>query len=131
MILDALFDEPTVRKPIDKRIKKMTYYNQKGKCNYCAKKLELAYMHLDHRTPWARNGSDNPPNLQILCGPCNTRKGDLTDGEFRRRYKLPPIKQANGPPSKVIPQKYFEGISQTLKIKKAASKRRSDDDWWW
>jgi hypothetical protein len=31
--------------------------------------------HYDHVIPWAKGGADTVANLQILCGPCNRRKG--------------------------------------------------------
>jgi hypothetical protein len=32
-------------------------------------------LQLDHRYPWSRGGSDDPSNLQTLCGSCNSSKG--------------------------------------------------------
>lgn len=31
--------------------------------------------HHDHITPLARGGTSHPSNMQILCAPCNLRKG--------------------------------------------------------
>ena len=119
----ALFwdDESRSRKPISKLIKKALYDNQKGKCMYCGRKLDLADMHADHKTPFNRNGSDSDKNLQMLCGPCNTRKNKMTDGEFRKAYKsvgLLSVRDAGGrPPSRVIPLKKFEALTKESSAK--------------
>jgi hypothetical protein len=54
----------------------------------------------------------------------------MTDGEFRRRYKLPSSRAAKGPPSKVIPQKQFEEITKTVQKKRAQTRKRERDDFW-
>ena len=132
------FDEEPQRrrKPISKLIKEGLYKRQKGKCMYCGRKLDIADMHADHKKPWNRGGSDSEKNLQMLCGPCNTRKGDMTDGEFRRAYKavgLLPAQQAKGrPPSRAIPLKKFEEVTKELSTKRAKRRRRqAKDDFWW
>ena len=66
----------------------------------------------------------------MLCAPCNTGKGKMTDGEFRRRYKLTPSRQAKEPPSKTIPLKHFEEISKAQQAKNAKQRRRKANDWW-
>jgi hypothetical protein len=129
MILD-FFDDSPVRARIGKAEKAPLYKYQNGRCNYCGVKLEMAYLEIDHKTPVARYGSNRFSNFQLLCGPCNKRKGDMTDGEFRRAYKLTPSRQVDGPPNRVIPQKYFEGISKTIAAKKANYRRRAAETWW-
>lgn len=113
-----LFGVPE-RKRVSPRTKELLYKDQSGRCNYCGVKLGIAYFHVDHKTPVARKGSNETSNLQLICGPCNTRKGDMTDGAFRRKYQLTPTRQANGPPSKVIPQSHFEE-----RTKEAAKRRK-------
>ena len=122
-----IFSQPE-RRYISKTTKQLLYDKQKGKCNYCGNKLTIQYFHIDHKTPVARGGSDRITNLQLLCGPCNTRKGNSTDGEFRRKYKLPGSRIAKSPPSRLLSQKRFEKITKENAVRKA--KRRRESDWW-
>lgn len=55
---------------------------QDAKCTYCGVLLSGAY-HIDHKTPVSRGGSNDISNLQILCGPCNLKKGTKTDEEYK------------------------------------------------
>ena len=123
-------EEPrTKRRKFSKGEKETLFKIQKGKCMYCGKKMEMAYFDVDHKKPVAKGGKNRITNLQLLCRPCNARKGKMTDGEFRRRYKLTPSTKAKGPPSRVIPQKHFEGISATTSKRKAkaSAKRRKEE----
>lgn len=43
-----------------------------ARCRHCGSTVDLS---LDHIIPLASNGGDNLSNLQILCRPCNSRKG--------------------------------------------------------
>ena len=78
---------------------------------YCGRKLDKDLFHIDHKTAFARGGRDSLSNLQLLCPTCNTRKGKMSDGEFRRRYKLGPVRGAT-PPPRAIPMSHFDGIFQ-------------------
>ncbi len=130
MVFDIFFDDAPTRKRIGKTERQMLYKVQGGRCMYCGRKLSLADMHVDHKTPVVRRGSNSMSNLQLLCAPCNTRKGDMTEGEFRRAYKLTPSREAKGPPKKTIGLKHFEGISKTIAQKKAKDRQRRDNDYW-
>lgn len=46
---------------------------QRGKCAAC--KTTLTKYHVDHIIPLASGGINKPPNLQLLCPPCNLSKG--------------------------------------------------------
>lgn len=50
-------------------------------CEYCDRRVSLPTK--DHRTPITRGGSDGIDNLAVACKRCNSRKGDLTEAEFR------------------------------------------------
>jgi hypothetical protein len=43
-----------------------------GKCVQCGSAEDL---HFDHKVPWSRGGANTVNNIQLLCGPCNRRKG--------------------------------------------------------
>ncbi len=55
--------------------------NQNNKCYYC--KEELTEWHQEHKTPFSRGGTDNIANIVISCPPCNWRKRDKTEEEFK------------------------------------------------
>jgi 5-methylcytosine-specific restriction endonuclease McrA len=54
---------------------------QRGRCALTGRRLDRSAQ-LDHKTPKARGGGDNPANLQWLCVAANLAKRDLTDAEF-------------------------------------------------
>lgn len=39
-------------------------------------------FHRDHIVPVSRGGTNDFENIQLLCPPCNTQKGNMTMGEF-------------------------------------------------
>jgi hypothetical protein len=43
-----------------------------GRCRQCGSTQDL---HYDHVIPWSRGGTNSVANIQLLCGPCNRRKG--------------------------------------------------------
>lgn len=44
-------------------------------------------MHIDHITPFSKNGADKIENLFPSCQDCDTVKGSLTPSEFRRKLQ--------------------------------------------
>ncbi len=48
---------------------------QKGLCVYCRLPLAGSKAHLDHVVPLALGGPNVDSNMQLLCPPCNQRKG--------------------------------------------------------
>jgi hypothetical protein len=87
-------------------VKYMLYNEQRGR------KLGKARLHASLIKPKAGGGREDRSNLQLLCTPCNSRKGNLTDKEFRKRYKLPSGRKAKGPPEQVVPLSYFAEIDE-------------------
>ena len=55
---------------------RMYYFGQqKGVCLGCGNHYDYKIFHLDHRQASSKGGKDEKENLQLLCGPCNSRKG--------------------------------------------------------
>ena len=126
-IFDDLFGGSKPKRASLKDWKVLLHTQQKGKCQYCGTRLCAGDGHVDHKLPFSRGGKETPKNMQLLCGPCNTRKGALTDGEFRKRFKS--VLPATLPPSKEIPLSAFGAIAKKVSTQKAkAAKKRRDDD---
>ena len=58
------------------------------KCRYCDYNLDIYNIVCDHVYPISMGGSSDVANLQIICKRCNTRKGNLTNKEFKKFNKL-------------------------------------------
>ena len=56
--------------------KKHLYGEQGGKCNGCKGWFRPQNMTIDHITARSAGGGDHLENLQLLCGHCNSVKGD-------------------------------------------------------
>jgi 5-methylcytosine-specific restriction endonuclease McrA len=63
---------PARRGAIPDDVKQLVWTRDGGRCARCRSNAELQY---DHIIPLALGGSSTAENLQILCGPCNRRKG--------------------------------------------------------
>lgn len=86
---DAPVGERRTRQAIPQAVKVAVAARDHGQCQcragttchgypeVCGSTLE---PHFDHVIAWSRGGADTVANLQILCGPCNRRKGadDIT-----------------------------------------------------
>lgn len=63
---------PSQRGVIPDDVKQLVWNRDGGACRTCGSKSELQY---DHVIPVSHGGGSTEQNLQILCGPCNRRKG--------------------------------------------------------
>ena len=53
-------------------------------CPYCRCLLALiSEMSIDHKIPLARGGGHRLDNLELICKPCNEKKGVMTAEEYR------------------------------------------------
>ena len=55
--------------------KQRAYERQGGICARCNEEFAIDNMEGDHITPWSQGGRTVPENCQMLCQPCNRRKG--------------------------------------------------------
>ena len=69
----------------------MTEHESPGICGYCGAKKELT---LEHILPRLGGGPDSPDNAVLVCGECNSSKGDRRLYEWfglEDRYGVPRI----------------------------------------
>ncbi|MDE2715763.1 MAG: HNH endonuclease [Chloroflexota bacterium] len=94
---------------------------QDNTCGYCGYRRIARTLDIDHMIPAVRGGSNDESNLQVICRPCNQRKGLQTDQEFRARYsRLVPAAPLT-PPKRRISQSEFK--EETRRTSQAASAR--------
>ena len=115
---------PTKRRAWPRGLKEQLMRQQRNRCVYCGRHYSSHYLDIDHMDPVAYGGSNDPSNLQVLCGPCNRRKGDQTDREFRRRYSgLVPSRRLT-PPSRPVSQSHFDAVTRRTGASMALRQRR-------
>ena len=56
--------------------KHVLFGQQEGRCNGCRSEFPFRVLEVDHIVPESRGGTDHIENLQLLCGHCNSVKGD-------------------------------------------------------
>ena len=78
--------------PHYKTHRKMLYGEQEGNCAGCATHFELRNLVVDHIIARAKGGTDHPDNLQLLCGHCNSVKGDRGMEYLRAKLQLPNVR---------------------------------------
>ena len=68
-------------------VRELLYKSYGRNCKYCDSRLLVSNMVCDHIMPLSMGGSSVPANLQMICMRCNTRKGPLTNKNFKRILK--------------------------------------------
>ncbi len=63
------------------------YGKQEGFCNGCGMHFPFRNMTVDHIIPRSQGGTDHEENLQLLCGACNSTKGQGTQAKLIARLK--------------------------------------------
>ena len=97
----------TERVPWRKGLKQQLMRRQSRTCVYCGHRRTPPSLDIDHIIPVVRGGSNEISNLQVICKPCNQRKGLQTDEEFRTRYRRLVPQRRLTPPRRRISQKEF------------------------
>jgi hypothetical protein len=67
------------RRDIPDALRLAVYTRDGHACLTCGTSCDLT---LDHIVPWSLGGPDTEDNLQTLCAPCNSRKGDRIRGSL-------------------------------------------------
>ena len=73
------------------------YARDKGRCQYCQKKIPRAKSTYDHVTPKSKGGRTTWDNIVISCIPCNQKKKDLSPAQAGMRLKTRPIRPKSLP----------------------------------
>ena len=77
-----------IEAPIPYRKQKHVLFGaQEGKCNGCRIAFLFPNLTIDHVIPKSRGGTDHVENLQLLCGACNSIKGDREMAYLMARLK--------------------------------------------
>jgi 5-methylcytosine-specific restriction endonuclease McrA len=61
------------------------------RCYLCGESVTPKTLHMDHRKPIARGGSNWPANLAPACVPCNLSKSNKTEKEYLADKPLSPL----------------------------------------
>ena len=67
--------------------KHVLYGKQEGKCGGCRSLFQFRNFTIDHTVPQSKGGTDHLDNLQLLCGACNSTKGDRDQAYLIARLK--------------------------------------------
>ena len=70
--------------------RRMLYFRDQGKCQYCSKEVGINNFTVDHVLPRSKNGKTNWSNVVVSCGPCNISKRDRTPEEAGMRLLSEP-----------------------------------------
>ena len=117
---------PTKRVTWTKGLKQELMKRQDNTCVYCGYRRIARTLDIDHMIPAVRGGTNDAGNLQVICRPCNQRKGLQTDQEFRARYsRLVPATPLTPPQSRITQSEFKEETQRTSQSASAKEFRRT------
>lgn len=67
------------------------YGDQGGYCNGCSTHFKKVNLTIDHIIAKSKGGTDHIGNLQLLCGHCNSVKGNRDMNDLRQKMSQKPI----------------------------------------
>ena len=82
-----LENSPSIRtaaKGLKRRLIEEASVDGRVQCYYCGRHFEIAEVHIEHKLPVAKGGTNRRSNLALACGGCNLRKGRKTEEQFRK-----------------------------------------------
>ena len=86
MLFGGMFEEPKKSRPKFTLKDKLPHYKyQNSRCNGCKKNFDIENMTVDHIKPLSSGGSEKTSNMQLLCGHCNSVKGDGTMKQLEKK----------------------------------------------
>lgn len=70
----------TPRRPIGKRLRFRVLARAGFRCEYCGARADERKLHVDHRLPVSRGGTNEETNLVAACDMCNLGKANIVIG---------------------------------------------------
>ena len=68
--------------------KKELYGEQQGDCSGCNTHFEMRNLTIDHIIAKSKGGTDHIDNLQLLCGNCNSIKGNRNMSYLKLKLQI-------------------------------------------
>ena len=91
------------------------YARDKGKCQYCQKKIARAESTYDHVVPKSRGGRTNWENIVISCSKCNQDKRDRTPEQAGMHLRVKPVRPKSLPNVFTFTMAWREGMPLSWK----------------